>query len=134
MIYARVTQTAQQSRMGMDREVFVPEKFVSVDGRTLWSHSVGPDEGDAILLVSGANASALMWPDELVERFVSKGYRVIQYDHRDTGRSTIIEFDDAPYNVEDLASDAVFILDAWEVDKAHVIGLSMGDDRPGACA
>lgn len=110
----------------MDREVFVPEKFVSVDGRLLWSHSVGPDEGDAILLVSGANASALMWPDELVERFVSKGYRVIRYDHRDTGRSTFIAFDDAPYAVEDLASDAVSILDAWEVEKAHVVGLSMG--------
>jgi len=104
----------------------VPEKFVSVDGRSLWSHSVGSDEGDAILLVSGANASALMWPDEFVELLVSKGYRVIRYDHRDTGRSTFIEFDDAPYTVEDLASDAVSVLDAWKVDKAHVVGLSIG--------
>ena len=104
----------------------MPEKFVPVDGRSLWSHSVGSDERDAILLVSGANASALMWPDEFVELLVSKGYRVVRYDHRDTGRSTFIEFDDAPYTVEDLASDAVLILDAWEVDKAHVVGLSIG--------
>ncbi len=104
----------------------MPEKFVPVEGRSLWSHSVGSDERDAILLVSGANASALMWPDEFVELLVSKGYRVIRYDHRDTGRSTFIGFDDAPYTVEDLASDAVLILDAWEVDKAHVVGLSIG--------
>jgi 10-carbomethoxy-13-deoxycarminomycin esterase/esterase len=108
------------------QEVLVPEKLLSVDGRSLWSHSVGSDEGDAILLVSGANASALMWPDEFVELLVSKGYRVIRYDHRDTGRSTFIEFDDAPYTVEDLASDAVSVIDAWEVDKAHVVGLSIG--------
>ncbi|WP_197911634.1 alpha/beta fold hydrolase [Kineobactrum salinum] len=104
----------------------MPEKFVPVDGRSLWSHSVGSDGRDVILLVSGANASALMWPDEFVELLVSKGYRVIRYDHRDTGRSTFIGFDDAPYTVEDLASDAVLILDAWEVGKAHVVGLSIG--------
>lgn len=104
----------------------MPEKFVSVNDRLLWSQSVGSEEGEAILLVSGANASALMWPDEFVELLVSRGYRVIRYDHRDTGRSTFIEFDDAPYTVEDLASDAVSILDAWDVDKAHVVGLSMG--------
>lgn len=104
----------------------MPEKFVNVDGRSLWSESVGSDGADTILLVAGANASALMWPNDFVELFVSKGYRVIRYDHRDTGRSTFIEFDDAPYTVEDLASDAVSILDAWEVDKAHVVGLSIG--------
>ena len=68
----------------------MPEKFVSVNDRSLWSQSVGLDEGEAILLVSGANASALMWPDEFVELLVSKGYRVIRYDHRDTGRSTFL--------------------------------------------
>lgn len=104
----------------------MPEKFVNVGGRSLWSESVGSDGADTILLVAGANASALMWPNDFVELLVSKGYRVIRYDHRDTGRSTFIEFDDAPYTVEDLTSDAVLILNAWEVDKAHVVGLSMG--------
>lgn len=104
----------------------MPEQFVNVDGRSLWSESVGSGQADTILLVAGANASALMWPDNFVELLVSRGYRVIRYDHRDTGRSTFIEFDDAPYTVEDLASDAVSILDAWEVDKAHTVGLSIG--------
>ncbi|MVF11316.1 alpha/beta hydrolase [Ketobacter sp. MCCC 1A13808] len=104
----------------------MPEKFVNVDGRSLWSESVGSDGADTILLVAGANAPALMWPNDFVALLVSKGYRVIRYDHRDTGRSTFIEFDDAPYTVEDLSSDAVSILDAWGVDKAHVVGLSIG--------
>ncbi|WP_326838290.1 alpha/beta fold hydrolase [Halomonas sp. 328] len=126
LVAAPVNPNVQQLRVEIYQEVLVPEKFVPVEGRSLWSHSVGSDERDAILLVSGANASALMWPDEFVELLVSKGYRVIRYDHRDTGRSTFIGFDDAPYTVEDLASDAVLILDAWEVDKAHVVGLSIG--------
>ncbi|MGM0785248.1 MAG: alpha/beta fold hydrolase [Pseudomonadota bacterium] len=104
----------------------MPEKFVKVDDRSLWSESIGSDREDTVLLVAGANAPALMWPDEFVELLVSKGYRAIRYDHRDTGRSTFMEFDDAPYTVEDLAADAISVLDAWEVDKAHVVGLSIG--------
>jgi pimeloyl-ACP methyl ester carboxylesterase len=110
----------------MWRTIVVPEKLVDVDGRSLWSESVGSGRIDTILLVAGANASALMWPNEFVELLVSKGYRVIRYDHRDTGRSTFIDFDESPYAVEDLASDAVSVLDAWEVNKAHIVGLSMG--------
>lgn len=104
----------------------MPEKFVALDGRSLWSESVGSEEKGTILLVSGANASALMWPDEFVELLTSKGFRVIRYDHRDTGRSTFIKFDEAPYSVEALAIDAASVLDAWEVEKAHIVGLSIG--------
>lgn len=104
----------------------MPEKFVAVEGRSLWSQSAGPENADTILLISGANASALMWPNEFIDLLVLKGYRVIRYDHRDTGRSTFLDFNAAPYAVEDLASDAVAILDAWKVNKAHVVGLSMG--------
>ncbi|WP_083235815.1 alpha/beta fold hydrolase [Halomonas caseinilytica] len=104
----------------------MPERLVTVGERSLWSESVGPERKGTILLIAGANASALMWPGEFVDMFVSKGYRVIRYDHRDTGRSTFMEFGQAPYAVEDLAADAISVLDAWEVRKAHVVGLSMG--------
>ncbi|WP_136067827.1 alpha/beta fold hydrolase [Modicisalibacter radicis] len=104
----------------------MPEKFVKLDCRSLWSESVGPGPAETILLISGANASALMWPDDFVELLSSKGYRVIRYDHRDTGRSTFIGFDEAPYTVEEMAADAMSVLDAWGVDKAHVVGLSLG--------
>lgn len=104
----------------------MPEKFVNLNERSLWSESIGSDQEDTILLVAGANAPALMWPDEFVELLVSKGYHVIRYDHRDTGRSTFMKFDEAPYTLEDLAADAVSVLNAWEVDKAHVVGLSIG--------
>lgn len=102
------------------------EKWVTVDGRSLWSESSGSDGAETMLLVAGANASALMWPDEFVGLLVSRGYRVIRYDHRDTGRSTFKKFDLAPYTVEDLAADAICVLDAWEVSRAHFVGLSMG--------
>ncbi|WP_253448003.1 alpha/beta fold hydrolase [Halomonas sp. Y3] len=104
----------------------MPEKFVNINDRSLWSESAGSNQADTILLVSGANASALMWPGEFVELLISRGYRVIRYDHRDTGRSTFMEFDEAPYTVENLAADAISVLDAWQVDKAHVVGLSIG--------
>lgn len=104
----------------------MPERIVNIGGRSLWSESIGSEQEDTVLLVAGANAPALMWPDELVELLVSKGYHVIRYDHRDTGRSTFMEFDEAPYTVEDLAADAISVLDAWDVTKAHVVGLSIG--------
>lgn len=102
------------------------EKFVSAGNRSLWSQATGPDDGETILLIAGANASGLMWPDEWVELLTSKGFRVVRYDHRDTGRSTFMEFDQSPYTVEELAGDAVTILNAWQVTKAHVVGLSIG--------
>jgi pimeloyl-ACP methyl ester carboxylesterase len=54
------------------------------------------------------------------------GRHVIRYDNRDTGQSTCLEFGENPYTVEDMARDAVGVLDAHGIDKAHVVGASMG--------
>src|SRR5690606_16436396 len=56
---------------------------------------------------------------------LSEHHRVIRYDHRDTGRSTWA-FPDKPYAIRDLAADAVAVLDALDIDRAHVVGMSMG--------
>lgn len=77
-----------------------------------------------MLLVMGANSSGLVWPDALVDR-LAESHRVIRYDHRDTGRSSAT-FDEAPYGITDLAQDAVAVLDAFDVPRAHVVGMSMG--------
>jgi pimeloyl-ACP methyl ester carboxylesterase len=61
---------------------------------------------------------------ELVGR-LAEHHRVIRYDHRDTGRSTW-SFDTHPYAVRDLATDAVAVLDALGIDRAHAVGMSMG--------
>ena len=102
------------------------EQFVSVDQRALWSECAGSNADETILLIAGANASALMWPDEFVDLLVASGFRVLRYDHRDTGRSTCLEFERAPYSLQALADDAIAVLDAWQVERAHVVGLSIG--------
>lgn len=101
------------------------ERFVdAAPGVQLWSERVGPVTGDPVLLLAAANTSGLAWPDELLARLTER-HPVIRYDHRDTGRSTW-GFDDAPYTVAELAADAVAVLDAWEADRAHVVGMALG--------
>lgn len=94
------------------------------DDDSLWAEVSGCMEESAVLLVAGANASGLMWPQGLVE-WLGINHKVIRYDHRDTGRSTH-RFDEAPYPIPRLADDAVAVLDAAGVQKAHVVGMSMG--------
>jgi pimeloyl-ACP methyl ester carboxylesterase len=93
-----------------------------------------------LLLIMGANASSRAWPDDLVARLAER-HRVLPYDHRDTGRSTG-SFDEHPYGITELAADAVAVLDAFGVPRAHLVGMSMGGlwpsaagrSRPGAAA
>jgi len=55
-------------------------------GVRLWADDI-PGPGEPVLLVTGAGASGLVWPDELIARLAER-HRVIRYDHRDTGRSS----------------------------------------------
>ncbi|MFB7047039.1 alpha/beta fold hydrolase [Streptomyces microflavus] len=101
------------------------ERFVDVaPGTRLWVEESGAPDAPALLLVMGAQASGLGWPDELVELLAAR-FRVIRYDHRDTGRSTWT-FDEQPYPLTALAGDAVHVLDALGVERAHLVGMSLG--------
>ncbi|MFD5900457.1 alpha/beta fold hydrolase [Streptomyces microflavus] len=101
------------------------ERFVAVaPGARLWVEERGAPDAPALLLVMGAQASGLGWPDELVELLAAR-FRVIRYDHRDTGRSTWT-FDEQPYPLTELAGDAVRVLDAMGVERAHLVGMSLG--------
>lgn len=101
------------------------ERFVDVaPGVRIWVEELGASDAPALLLVMGAQTSGLGWPDELVEPLAER-HRVIRYDHRDTGRSTW-SFDEQPYPLTALAEDAVAVLDALGVDRAHVVGMSLG--------
>ena len=104
------------------------QRWVDVaDGVRLWAErtpATGPDPGDPLLLVMGANASSRVWPDRLVAR-LARHHPVLRYDHRDTGRSAAV-LDERPYGVTDLAPDAVAVLDAFAVPRAHVVGMSLG--------
>ncbi|OYU02467.1 MAG: alpha/beta hydrolase [Sphingomonadaceae bacterium PASS1] len=104
----------------------------------------GPADGPVILLVMGLGAQMIAWPDEFIHGLVSKGYRIIHYDNRDVGMSQRMDGAKAPnlvwtmfkariglpvrvpYTLGDMAADGIGLLDALGIDKAHVVGASMG--------
>ncbi len=102
------------------------ETFVSSGPLRLWTERTGHPDRPAVLLIAGASAQGIVYPDALVDRLVSRGMQVIRYDHRDTGRSSIIDVDRHPYGLSDLATDALAVLDAYGLPSAHVAGASMG--------
>jgi pimeloyl-ACP methyl ester carboxylesterase len=102
------------------------ERMVGVNGVDLCVETFG-DAGDAaLLLVMGAAASMLHWEDELCERLAAGGRFVIRYDHRDTGRSVTYAPGAPGYTGDDLLADVPGVLDALEVERAHLVGMSMG--------
>jgi pimeloyl-ACP methyl ester carboxylesterase len=90
------------------------------------SETFGRREDPAVLLIMGSMASMLWWPDEFCKRLADAGRFVIRYDNRDTGRSVGYEPGSATYTIDDMAADAVGVLDDHEVERAHVVGMSMG--------
>ncbi|MFJ8677442.1 alpha/beta fold hydrolase [Streptomyces sp. NPDC093589] len=101
------------------------QQFVeAAPGIRLWTEQRGPLDAPPLLLIMGAQASGLGWPEPLVDA-LAEHHRVIRYDHRDTGRSTW-PFDEQPYPLTDLAQDVIAVLDGLGIDRAHIAGLSMG--------
>ena len=104
----------------------------------------GDPSHEPILLVMGLGAQMTLWPDELVDALVGHGYRVIRYDNRDIGLSQKMEGAKAPalkmqvirkmigfpakvpYTLADMAADGAGLLDALGIERAHVVGASMG--------
>ncbi|RSS63442.1 alpha/beta fold hydrolase [Streptomyces sp. WAC06614] len=100
--------------------------MIDAGGLTLWAEDFGAPQDPTVLLVMGAQAQGVQWNDGLVRRLVEGGRHVIRYDHRDTGRSSRVDFAAHPYTVADLASDALAVLDAFAVERAHLVGASLG--------
>ena len=114
------------------------------NGIELEYEELGDPEGPPLLLVMGLGAQMITWDDELCEALGDRGYRVIRFDNRDVGKSTRFESDrpfdlasafvhafegkpvDAPYLLVDMADDAFGLLDHLGIDRAHVVGASMG--------
>ncbi|MFV2056178.1 MAG: alpha/beta fold hydrolase [Thiohalomonadales bacterium] len=81
-----------------------------------------------IVLSMGAFSGALAWPKYFYEPLLEAGYRVIRYDHRGLGMSDWISDwqIETAYTLEDMASDVIAILDRLNIDKAHIVGFSLG--------
>ena len=84
----------------------------------------GTDPSGTVLLVNGLGSQMTRWPETFCERLAARGYRVIRLDNRDTGLSSWM--DSQSYVLADMADDAVAVLDAAGVTRAHIAGVSMG--------
>ncbi len=101
------------------------ERSIEANGVELCVETFGEVENPAILLIHGASASMLWWEAELCERIAACGRYVIRFDNRDTGRSVSYPPGRPGYTLRDMADDAVGILDALGVERAHFVGMSM---------
>jgi pimeloyl-ACP methyl ester carboxylesterase len=99
------------------------ERMFTINGVASCVEVRGRADDPTVLLVG---SSMLSWPDELCERLVAGGRRVIRYDVRDTGRSVSYPRGEPGYSLADLVDDAVGVLDATATGRAHVAGMSAG--------
>lgn len=93
---------------------------------TIAAQAAGDPAQPALLLIGGATWSRDWWPDEFCRQLTAAGLRVLRYDPRDTGGSTLYPPGEPGYSGADLIADALAVLDAFHVAKALVLGLSMG--------
>jgi pimeloyl-ACP methyl ester carboxylesterase len=104
--------------------------FVTSDGLQLWYESIAPagEPQGVVLLNTGMAGDSIAWPPMFVRAFVDAGYRLIRYDFRGTGMSDWVKHWNSryPYSLTDMAKDAVAVLDALNVEQAHLVGLSLG--------
>jgi pimeloyl-ACP methyl ester carboxylesterase len=102
------------------------EYVIQANGVDICAESFGDPSNPALLLIMGATASMLWWPDELCRLLAQAGRYVVRYDNRDTGRSVRYPPGQPGYSLEDLPDDAIGVLDAHKIDRAHLIGMSLG--------
>jgi 3-oxoadipate enol-lactonase/4-carboxymuconolactone decarboxylase len=94
---------------------------VAANGVSLFYDFNGPEEAPVVVFLHSIGSSAEAWDDQI--RFFANRYRCLRYDARGHGRSQVI---DKPITASDLAEDLAGLLDALGIDKAHVVGLSLG--------
>lgn len=96
------------------------------DRGALFTESFGDRDAPPVLLIMGAMASGVWWPRSFCIQLASRGRFVVRYDHRDTGRSTSYGPGVVSYSTETLANDALSVLDAHNIESAHLVGMSLG--------
>jgi pimeloyl-ACP methyl ester carboxylesterase len=116
------------------------EQIAAVGSLELCYETFGERSDPALVLIMGLATQMIAWREELCEQLAAAGFFVVRFDNRDVGHSTTL--DDLPvpttwqllkrdkraasYTLEDMALDVVGLLDRLEVEKAHVVGASMG--------
>ena len=123
---AIATAHGSKNTQAQERKTQMSERIVKADGIEIATQAFGDTAHPAILLIMGAMASMLWWPEDFCKRLAAEGRYVIRYDNRDTGRSTTYEAGKPPYTFDDMADDAIRVLDGYGISKAHVVGMSLG--------
>lgn len=101
-------------------------QILDLDGVELAVDRRGPAGAPAVLLIAGGAQSMDWWTPEFCDLLGSGDMQVIRYDHRDTGRSSGSPRGRPDYTGDDLATDPLRILDALGIERAHLVGMSMG--------
>ena len=117
---------------------------IQANGISITYDSFGSDQAPPLLLIMGLGAQMTRWRPEFCERLAARGFHVIRFDNRDAGLSAHFveagipdmaavaaslqkgETPDVPYTLSDMAADAVGLLDALGIARAHIVGASMG--------
>ncbi len=117
---------------------------IKANGLAFEYEEFGPPDGPAVIMIMGIGSQLIRWPVTFAEGMAAKGYRFIRFDNRDVGLSQKLpelgipavmelfqrrlagEAVEAPYDLSDMAVDTVGLLSALGIEKAHVMGESMG--------
>ena len=118
------------------------EGFADNNGVKIFYRDYGPRDGDPILLVHGLGAQLVHWPPHLINFLQANEFRPITYDNRDVGLSSrfsgnpsfILDYIKyflrlpikSEYTIDDMADDGIKVLESLNIDKAHILGTSMG--------
>ena len=109
----------------MTKAAVPQERFVQSGAIELWTESFGKSKKPPILLIMGVAGQGIMWSDSFCQQ-LAKEFFVIRYDHRDVGQSSHVNYMVEPYTLYDLSDDIIRILDGYGIQKAHLVGASMG--------
>ena len=117
---------------------------VNSNGIEIEYDTFGSRDAEPLLLIMGLGSQMVLWHEEFCSALAARGHFVVRFDNRDIGKSTWFEHlgtpdlaalltsvmqggaASAPYSLEDMAADAFGLLDALDIDRAHVCGVSMG--------
>ncbi|MDG1819131.1 MAG: alpha/beta hydrolase [Porticoccaceae bacterium] len=130
--------------MSPDKNSRFVQGFVQANGLRIAYEEFGDPNDPAIVLVAGLFNQLVRWPVALCELLVARGYRVIRFDNRDIGLSDKMDGARAPgllrlflvsqfavpvktpYTLDDMAEDTIGLMDALNIQAAHIVGMSMG--------
>ena len=117
---------------------------ITTNGINIEYDTFGDKNSSPLLLIMGLSSQMVAWPDSFCQKLAQSGHWILRFDNRDVGLSSKVESAgvpdlmaamaayqqgqpvEAPYTLSDMAADAIGLMDALELEKAHVCGLSMG--------